>query len=34
MEEAPEKERQELKQLIDEEFRLLELATNARRDVK
>jgi len=34
MEEVQEKERQGLEELIDEDFWLLELATNAGRDVK
>jgi len=33
MEKIPEKEREELEELIDEDFGLLELATNARREV-
>jgi hypothetical protein len=33
MQEIPEKEREELKELIDEDFGLLELATNAGREV-
>jgi hypothetical protein len=33
-EEVPEKEQEELKELIDKDFGLLELATNAGRDVK
>jgi len=34
MQEIPEKEREELKELIDEDFGLLELTTNAGRVVK
>jgi hypothetical protein len=33
-EEVPEKEQEELKELIDKDFGLLESATNAGRDVK
>jgi len=34
VQEIPEKEREELKELIDEDFGLLELATNSGREVK
>jgi len=34
MQEIPGKEREELKGLIDEDFRLLELAINARKEVR
>jgi len=34
MQETPEKEREKLRELIDEDFGLLELATNAGRGVK
>jgi hypothetical protein len=34
MEEVPEKEQEDLKELIDRNFGLLKLSTNARRDVK
>jgi hypothetical protein len=34
LEEVPEKQQEDLKELIDKDFRLLELSTNAGRDVK